>query len=240
MSNKLTTEEFIKDSSDRHTNYYTYKNSIYTHAHGKLLVTCPLHGDFSIAADAHKNGGRGCPKCKGLKLAAAKKKSLEQFKKDATDTHKETYDYSLVAYKNTNSPVQIICKIHGVFSQRPSDHIRGQGCPSCQKSGYSINKPGVLYVLQTENLVKIGITNRTAELRRKAINKSSGKYFITAMHLLFKDGRTPLVIEKILLSKLRNMYKSPVEVFSGSTECFYDVEYDGLISEILTIVNSLK
>ena len=45
--------------------------------------------------------------------------------------HGDIYDYSLVDYKNTNTKVKIICKIHGEFEQKPNYHIQGNGCPKC-------------------------------------------------------------------------------------------------------------
>jgi uncharacterized protein YbaR (Trm112 family) len=305
---KLSTEEFIKSSSIKHNNVYTYDNSVYTSAHEKLLVTCLQHGDFLVAADAHKNGGRGCPKCKGPRLALVRKKSFDQFEKDAraihgsvydytqvvyvnTKTlvnitckihgifpqrpsdhirgqgcpdcgsiftgknlalsveefvessrkiHGETYDYSLVNYKNNSTPVDIICRVHGVFPQRPSGHVKGTGCPDCQTSGYRVTKPGIFYILQSSELLKVGITNRTAEIRCKKINKTSGKDFKVSMSLKFETGLPALQIENAILNLLRETHKSPEEVFDGSTECFYGVDYNKLISEVLTVVNQIK
>jgi hypothetical protein len=45
--------------------------------------------------------------------------------------HNNKYDYSLVDYVNSKTKVKIICPIHGVFEQRFSDHLRGQGCSKC-------------------------------------------------------------------------------------------------------------
>ena len=32
---------------------------------------------------------------------------------------------------NTNNQVNIICKIHGIFEQCPSDHLSSKGCSKC-------------------------------------------------------------------------------------------------------------
>ena len=46
--------------------------------------------------------------------------------------HGTTYDYSLVDYQGDSKKVKIICKIHGMFEQQPSCHLRQkQGCPKC-------------------------------------------------------------------------------------------------------------
>ncbi len=61
------------------------------------------------------------------------KLNVEEFTEKAKIIHGNAYDYSLVNYLGTKVKVNIICKQHGVFSQTPSDHFQGQGCPSCGK-----------------------------------------------------------------------------------------------------------
>ena len=59
------------------------------------------------------------------------KSNIEQFKTKACKIHKNLYDYSLVQYTGTHTPVSIICKDHGVFNQCPYSHLQGHGCPAC-------------------------------------------------------------------------------------------------------------
>lgn len=42
-------------------------------------------------------------------------------------------------YKDSKSKVDIICKDHGIFKQKPHNHLNGQDCPKC-KSSKGINK----------------------------------------------------------------------------------------------------
>jgi very-short-patch-repair endonuclease len=60
-----------------------------------------------------------------------KKSNNIEFIEKSKEIHKDKYDYSLVDYKNANSTVNIICKIHGEFIQKPYNHTKGQGCPKC-------------------------------------------------------------------------------------------------------------
>ena len=48
--------------------------------------------------------------------------------------HGDKYDYSLVNYINNKTKVEIICSEHGIFKQRPTDHLNGCGCPICRES----------------------------------------------------------------------------------------------------------
>lgn len=52
----------------------------------------------------------------------SKKKTTEEFIEQAKNVHGDKYDYSKVVYESTQKPVEIVCKIHGNFLQRPLDH----------------------------------------------------------------------------------------------------------------------
>ena len=60
-----------------------------------------------------------------------KKKTTEEFIINAKIKHGEIYDYSKVFYKGNKIKVKIICKTHGIFEQRPDDHLNGHGCSKC-------------------------------------------------------------------------------------------------------------
>ena len=62
-----------------------------------------------------------------------KKLTTEEFIERAKKIHGDTYDYSLVEYKGALDKVRIICKIHGLFEQRPASHLNGHGCHICGK-----------------------------------------------------------------------------------------------------------
>lgn len=56
---------------------------------------------------------------------------LQSFIYKSNIVHAGQYDYSLVSYSNSTTPVDIICKIHGNFTQKPNIHVFGSGCPAC-------------------------------------------------------------------------------------------------------------
>src|ERR1035441_3710591 len=57
--------------------------------------------------------------------------TTDEFIGKARVVHRDRYDYSEVSYKNRQTPISIICPVHGLFLQRPSDHTRGKGCSKC-------------------------------------------------------------------------------------------------------------
>lgn len=49
--------------------------------------------------------------------------------------HGEKYDYSEFVYTDSKTLQSVKCKIHGIFKVSPGNHMKGQGCPSCQVHG---------------------------------------------------------------------------------------------------------
>lgn len=125
MSKKLTTNEFIYKSALIHDNKYDYSNVRYEGNKIKVNIKCPIHGLFLQTPNDHMMG-RGCAKCKGVSRL-----STEEFILKSQKIHKGLYEYSETKYKNTKTPVVIVCKIHGKFLQKPNYHLCGNGCKKC-------------------------------------------------------------------------------------------------------------
>ena len=68
-----------------------------------------------------------------------KVKTQEEFITQSKNIHNNIYDYSEVIYKNTYTPVTIICPLHGKFQQIPREHLHGHGCPVCGKIKHKDN-----------------------------------------------------------------------------------------------------
>jgi hypothetical protein len=56
-----------------------------------------------------------------------------RFIKKAKEKHGDKYEYTNVKYAH-GAPVEIICKTHGSFMQRPTSHLNGHGCRKCNVS----------------------------------------------------------------------------------------------------------
>ena len=57
----------------------------------------------------------------------------KMFLQRANKKHNNYYDYSDINYVNTLIKIDITCAKHGKFSQRPSKHMLGRGCPKCAR-----------------------------------------------------------------------------------------------------------
>ena len=64
-----------------------------------------------------------------------RRKTTEEFIRDAKAVHGDRYDYSKVEYVNAHTKVTITCPIHGDFDQQPTSHISSCGCPECRTDG---------------------------------------------------------------------------------------------------------
>ena len=125
---KYTNDSFITKANEVHNNKYDYSKINYTGNHNKVCIICPEHGEFYQEAKRHLEGC-GCPKCYGnVRL------TLDEFINKSKEIHGNKYDYSKVDYINNSTKVCIICPEHGEFWQRPSQHLRGDGCPYCCQS----------------------------------------------------------------------------------------------------------
>ena len=130
-----TKEEFIQKARKVHGDKYAYSKVEYVNAHSKVCIICSKHdhGEFWQKPSNHLSG-KGCPNCGIEKNAKNQALSTKEFIKKAKKVHKDKYDYSNVNYVGSHTKVCIICPEHGEFEQRPSNHLRGDGCQTCNLS----------------------------------------------------------------------------------------------------------
>lgn len=128
MPAKLNTEKFILKAIEKNGDLYDYSQVKYINSEVKVEIICKVHGKFLSRPSDHLRG-HGCPVCgNNIKL------SKEDFIEKSINVHGNKYEYSLVDYNGNKSKVDIVCKIHGVFSQIPNSHLSGNGCPKCAKN----------------------------------------------------------------------------------------------------------
>lgn len=60
-----------------------------------------------------------------------KKKTQDEFIREATEVHGNRYDYSKVIYTGIFDKITIICPVHGEFQQIAHTHLSGSGCFKC-------------------------------------------------------------------------------------------------------------
>ncbi len=149
------TEDFIKKAQKKHFLYdedgnkipkYTYDNVVYGGSFKKVMITCPIHGDFPQTPSNHLQGN-GCDECGKEVIAKKVKTDIKDFIKRSQEIHFlyddnknkiPKYTYDNVKYIDDSTKVNITCPIHspklGDFPQTPSNHLQGNGCPWCRES----------------------------------------------------------------------------------------------------------
>ena len=105
---------------------YDYSEYIYINNKVKGKIICKDHGVFEQTMNMHLRG-RDCPRCSKF----TSKYDQESFLARSKELHGSAYNYSKVVYVHKETPVIIICPIHGEYLQKPSGHLKGSGCHSC-------------------------------------------------------------------------------------------------------------
>ena len=59
---KSTLKEFIQKANIKHNSFYNYSKVEYINSYTKVVITCPIHGDFEQEPNRHLQGA-GCPSC---------------------------------------------------------------------------------------------------------------------------------------------------------------------------------
>lgn len=137
LSNKFSsnTNEFIKKAILIHGDKYNYSKVNYINSKNKIIIICSVHGEFLQQASNHL-WGYGCINCRNDNSGSSQRLTNENFIKKAQTTHIDKnglplYKYDNVEYINAHIPVKITCNIHGIFKQKPNNHLNGATCLKC-------------------------------------------------------------------------------------------------------------
>lgn len=119
----VTTDSLIREAKEIYGDRYDYSKVDYKNRDHRVVVTCPVHGDFQVFAREHLDG-KGCPKCeKGDKFIAKLK-----------DKFGNKFGLGKFVYVSSTSPVTLICPTHGTFLRLPNQILSSNcGCPECGK-----------------------------------------------------------------------------------------------------------
>lgn len=215
---EIKNQWYTKKFQEIHGDVYDYYKVEYKTSREKVVIICKEHGEFLQTPNTHLKG-HGCPGC-----SHNKKKDTTQCIKDFEEVHGSTYDYQKVQYVNANYDVEIGCRVHGSFFQRPNHHLEGHGCPRCQ-----INNQNTLYILKclTTGLIKIGITNNLDNRISRIGGNLKYLYHITIDN--------PRDLEKQLHQKYKDWRVFNPTVRSGGTEFFQLPE-----EQLSQLIESLK
>ena len=144
----------IKDKDDfesklKELNIYEnfdFSNSIFEYFGKKMKVVCKKHGEFYQTPLSFILKKYPCKKCFDDSL----KSNTEEFINKSLKVHGNLFDYSKSIYKGAFDNVEIICKKHGSFWQRPANHLSGWGCRTCLES---TGEKEIKRILEEKNII---------------------------------------------------------------------------------------
>lgn len=229
---KEHSELFKCRAKEIHNDRYDYSEVEYKTNNKKVKIFCKEHLKYSMMTPANHLQGQLTKCCSRVQCI-----DTESFIRKSKETHGDKYDYSKVVYRGSKVNVNIVCPTHGDFFQTPPNHSKSSGCPACGKYGFQKQIGGYFYVLQSNDITKIGITNNPVEERMKRISASSQRDFNLITQFEVLDGNTLRSIEQKLLRHFKTKYPQPANKFSGSTECFLDVNLPELINETIECIH---
>lgn len=131
---RMSLKNFIEKAINVHgAGKYDYSLVKFKNNKSKIRIVCLKHGIFDQKLSLHLSGS-GCQICGIEARAKTHLYSTEEFIKLSIKKHGNKYDYSTTKYIRNSIAVEIKCKTHGVFSQKPNDHLDGHGCAKCAKN----------------------------------------------------------------------------------------------------------
>ena len=139
MKSSFLTKSFIEKARKIHGWKFDYSKVIYINNRTKIIIICPIHGEFEQLPYNHLIG-KGCPKCGGEKTRQRCSSNIEEFTRKAKLAHGNKNDYSKFVYINNYTKGCITClvnKDHGEYWQTPNNHLHGKKCPKCKSEATS-------------------------------------------------------------------------------------------------------
>jgi hypothetical protein len=122
------TNWFLDKAKKVHGDKFDYSLSVYKGCGKKIKIYCKKCKKFFFRSGTSHLTGKGCYFCH------FKVTNISKFLSKAIKIHGDYYGYSKTIYKASQEKVIITCPKHGDFLQKPANHLRGIGCPTCKLS----------------------------------------------------------------------------------------------------------
>lgn len=228
-------------------NHLDFSNCKYTDALEYTTVKCRKHGEYQSKPNWILSG-RGCYMCSDEKRGEHLLSNTKDFIKRCMERFDHNIKiYDKVDYTGAKKEILIFCyECKDYYKTIPNSHYSGQGCPICNKGGYSRSdyvkqakgRDGVMYILKLKNddeeFYKIGITFQGVKTRFSSNNSLPYDYEIIYEYKC--DAGCTWDLEKEHHKKYKAYQYFPNISFAGYTECF-TIELP--VEEIIFYIDSL-
>lgn len=158
--------------------------------------------------------GTGCPSCANRPMLT----------NDLVDARLEGLAINRIGdFVNAQTSITFGCTDCGSeWATTPNHIFNGTGCPICADSGFNSKSRARFYIIQVDELFKIGITNRTIKERYAP----EGVDYKIIMDLEFNLGSEAAEFEKMVMKEnAEHQYKGP-QIFrhTGITEMYTSIQ----------------
>lgn len=137
------------------------------------------------------------------------KRNVSDFISKSNEVHGDKYIYDKSIYVGNKDNISIICKTHGEFRQIVNNHLRGAGCPKCNR--FNIKESSLFKFIKSNTQSAVETSNRTI-LNGKELDiylpelnlafEFNGLYWHSELH---KDRRYHLEKTKLCADKGINL-----------------------------------
>ena len=121
---RKTTEEFIKDARKIWGNRFDYSKVNYINNETEVCI---------IDSDGKEYWQKPANHLSGFDCSRYKLKTNEEYVKLFNEIHNGKYSYEKMNVVDSKTKITITCPIHGDFEQLLHNHLKGEGCPECNK-----------------------------------------------------------------------------------------------------------
>lgn len=180
---RITLEEVIKrhKESNPNTDYIYDKTVLGKTLHDKVVITCPIHGDFIQAPHEHMKG-QGCPRCAVEQNTKVRTTDIEELIQKSIKQFGKKFDYEITrrTYKNVKGKCYFHCNdCNSDFEFTFFKHFKNitGGCKTCKEKMLSKTRERKEKEKQIKEEKKLKIKQRRKEqeelkiLRKKAREK---------------------------------------------------------------------
>ena len=171
MGRKLTTEEFIRRSKEKHGDKYDYSKVEYKNKSSKVIIICPIHGEFEQVANSHMRGG-GCSKCYHERQLS----NTDEFIIKAKKVWGDAFLYDKVKYNGSQERIIVTCPKHGDWITTPNHILSGNGCPKCKAVNHRQKICGIGIVLTDDFISHDASYSVWCDMIRRCYNKKQKAY----------------------------------------------------------------
>lgn len=199
---KITTKIFIERAKQIHAEKYDYSKVHYINSYTKVIIICPVHGEFKMLPCNHIGPQRNeCKPCALQKRNKNLSYSNENIITIIRDLYGDRYDLSKVQYAGYNRKITLICSKHGEFSTTPHSLFNTtHGCAQCGRTIRRSDKE---------------------EFIKKANKIHDGKYDYTKT--IYLNSRTPIIITCSKHGDFKQKPKSHIGDKRGCPSCYCSI-----------------